>query len=658
MANGIINISQQALLRAQNTLDWARDLQRSLIQQPQSAQALVERAIVDVEIIDGTQFALKQLVDKVDQRSIQQFKENLRSIDTTLGVLRETLQNRIILLNKTHEDSLLAKAKGIFDQLQQINENLFKTDEPKDVNNVTETAKRTIEQIRSQTKNEETIRFLSRAEEQLQILTETSKLVVKPGTHPAQSNQSTIPSQEQLFLIRTNQYSDTYNQFYQGQPYKRSACTPIAGHFVLETLRGKKSDALNDIMIKGHKINARLMQEHPPQHGEHFEFIDILQEKEFSGLQQAEIPPALFENDPLLFNIDLLKGANSFKEKLKLLSALKDQNKVNTIGAVLTARGESYGVVMFSPKEIVFFDSHGHQPLTQHNTAYAVIFKDIEQASQFLANRMPVVEGVEDLNYNTCTITPVCLKKPTIKNPTINGDIQLDLGDQNIDLPIVETRPRINHELQHSIVAFRNNVVEALAQKNEEGFFEATAQIAELSLRKALFAMTESEPTSIGDRIFFHMYHIHRVESPEKLDGSWDYGTKAFQESASPEERLRAAQRVCIELALTGLEDAITAQDSFTLRQYLDLLEGLNLHENDLPKGTKNIVHALFGKLYFHYKEAAESNKTLVHPHDDAFNGDFGRNAFRENTKITIDPQFKLDVIKQLRNELKQTWRI
>jgi hypothetical protein len=639
MTNGIINISEQALFRSQSTLDWARDLQRSLIQ-PQPAQALVERAIVDVEIIDGTQFALKKLVNKVDQQSIQQFKENLRSIDTTLEVLRETLQNRITLLNKTHEDTLLAKAKGIFDQLQQINENLFKfkTDEPKDINNVTENAKRTIEQIRSQTKNEETIRFLSRAEEQLQILTATSKLVVKP---------------EQIIFVRTNQYSDTFNQFYQGQPYKRSACTSIAGHFVLEILRGKNSDALDDIMIQGQKTNARLMQKRPPQHGEHFEFIDILQEKEFSNLQQADIPPVQFENGPQLFDIDLLKGADSFKQKLQLLSAVKDHNKVEAIGAVLTARGESYGVVMYSPKEFVFFDSHGHQPLTQYNSAYAVVFKDIEQASQFLAKRMPVVEGVDDLHYNTCTFTPVCLKKATI-----NGDIQLDLGDQDIDLPKVETHRQINHELQLSIVAFHNNVVEALAQKNEEGFFEATAQIADLSLRKVLFAMTESQPTSIGDRIFFHMYHLHRVESPQKLDGSWDYGTKTFQESASPEERLRAAQRVVIELTLTGLEDAIAAQDSFTLRRYLDLLEGLNLHENDLPKGTKNIAHSLFSKLYFHYKEAAESNKTLVHPHDGAFKGDFGRNAFRENVKITIDPQFKLDVIKQLRNELKQTWRI
>jgi hypothetical protein len=649
-----IDISQQALSRSQNVLQWAGQLEKTLEGQP-TPNAVAE-ALVDIEVINGMQMGLQQLIEKVDQKTIGLFIDNIQKINKTLEDVRKTLQNRIAFLNnpKTSqvnalddENTLHIRAQSIFEQLQQINEELF-LENSKDIGNLAEIAKTTITQIRSQTKNKETIQLLSRAEEQLQILNTTGELFVNMGTHPV---LLTPPAQTSFIFASNNQYSAEFDKFYKGQPFKRSACTSIAGYFVIETLQGKGGDGLNDIMAQGQKTNARIMQERPPQFGEHFEFLDIMNEKEFADLRQVDIPHAIFENYPLLFNVDLLKGANAFKEMLQLLNELKDHNKIKEIGTVFTARGESYGIVILAAGEIVIFDPHGHQPLTNDHRAYAVVFEDIEKAAQFLIQRIPVIQEVENLHYNTGVITPVCLKEHHL------ADKKRDLSDLILEPPVVDVVSPADDESQVSAMGFYK-IVQALAKKSKEGFDEATGYIADLSLQKCLFAMTEKKPTNITDRIFFHIYHIHRVESPQKLDGSSNYGTKTFQNGhASPEERLRAAQRAFIEIAFAGIEDAINTRDKVTLRQFSDLLEGLNLHENDLPKG-KNIAHYLFERLYFHYKDAAESNHTLTHPHDWAFKGDFGRNAFRDEVEIVIDPQFKLDVVKQVRNELKHIWRM
>jgi hypothetical protein len=444
-----------------------------------------------------------------------------------------------------------------------------------------------------------------------------------------------------FFFANHNQYSKEFEKYYQGQSYQRSACTAIAGQFVLITLKGTGSNALNEILHEGQKIYARVMQERPPRQGEHCEFRDIIREKEFCDLKEMDIPQDLAEN-PYILNVNLLNGKNAFGAMLGLLDELRRRSQLKEIGAVFSARGESLGIAIVpddpdveDSQLIVLFDSHGCKNLTKdpQNRAYAVAFTKIDDAAQFLADREPVIADFDHPHYNSGTITPLCLH--TYK--TDHDEIRT---------------PQLAYSL--------NDVVQALEKKDEEGFFKASSLIAELSDQKCHFEMTEREPKSVGDRIFFHLFYLHKKEAPEKLNQDPNHGSTAFQAeaAATPDERLRSAQRAMIEVAFAGIEETILYDDTTGLQHYLNLLEGLNLHRRDLPENKKNIAHYLFERLYFHYKDAAESDKSLIHPHDGAFRGDFGRTAFRNEAAIAIDPTYKLNVIKQVRDQLKQIWSI
>lgn len=176
---------------------------------------------------------------------------------------------------------------------------------------------------------------------------------------------------------------------------------------------------------------------------------------------------------------------------------------------------------------------------------------------------------------------------------------------------------------------------------------------------KSAFTMSGPNPRSITDRPLYHLYFIHKNESPEKLKDDMQYGNKAFAGAypADNEERYRAVQRTIVELVLENLEDAINFDDGETLIKLLDILEEIKLDANDRAEGQENAAYNLFGVFYHLHSAAHSNNPSLVDPQDPQFNGDFSRGAFRKTMK-GIDPAIKVAAIQYVRTVLKAAWKV
>ena len=194
--------------------------------------------------------------------------------------------------------------------------------------------------------------------------------------------------------------------------------------------------------------------------------------------------------------------------------------------------------------------------------------------------------------------------------------------------------------------------------KGEEGFFNACDAIANLQKSQCIFSMTSQDPSSVGDRLYFHMYFIHKNEESNKLYNGSNYGAEAFQTNSTSLEKTRCAQRTLVELLLQKLEESIRNKDTTAMCHYLKDLEEMTLDGKDLPDSAKNPAYELFSILYSQYLKAWEQNSQLVHPHNEAFKGDFGRVAFENSGKFTIDLHFKLGAIAILKQNLQQAWKI
>jgi hypothetical protein len=170
-----------------------------------------------------------------------------------------------------------------------------------------------------------------------------------------------------------------------------------------------------------------------------------------------------------------------------------------------------------------------------------------------------------------------------------------------------------------------------------------------------IFAMNDTQPMLIVSRVFFHLYHIHRVENPSLLRNDADYGFKAFIAfngfTATNSERIRALQRTVVELALSGLEEGVNAEDTASISLLLKVLEEFN------SPNEVNIAHALFGSLHRLHTESRKSNSTLIDPNQPRFNGDFGRNAFPVFIN-GLEKTTKLQSIAAVRDSLKSAWQI
>jgi hypothetical protein len=268
-----------------------------------------------------------------------------------------------------------------------------------------------------------------------------------------------------------------------------------------------------------------------------------------------------------------------------------------------------------------------------------------------------------------------------IQNPiNIGQDITIQQPDKQIVYTPIQTFipqekttvPFSQRQPFHSLQQF----MEYLSKHKDtppsvEEFTKEITEALELLTVKSVFS-TSTDPVALRNRIFYHLYHIHLKETPEKIDvKDLNYGANAFKNEklSTASERLRAADRVHIELLFASLVAAIKSENNEEASQILATLEQKQIDPKDLPQKQKNrapvnLAHSTFGKAYESYFKSWEENnksgwkdaKTLPHPHDPCFHGDFGRNAF---SMEGIPNHFKLEAVNSvLTSLLRDTWGI
>lgn len=206
-------------------------------------------------------------------------------------------------------------------------------------------------------------------------------------------------------------------------------------------------------------------------------------------------------------------------------------------------------------------------------------------------------------------------------------------------------------QLKHVVFDLKK-IVEDLEKKDAQGLEQAITYINLAGFLKSSTPGTPSHKDQILHDIGLFLSRIHpQVDRSNPLKST----------SATPDEKLRAAQRFLVFHVFNGIDNANKLEDQRALNEYLDILEKLTLDPKDLPEGVTNLAHQLFGKLYVYYKEDAElEGSSLKHPHDPAYKSDFGRNAFRGDVDASsaVDRDYLQDAIRDVKIEVFAKWQM
>lgn len=283
----------------------------------------------------------------------------------------------------------------------------------------------------------------------------------------------------------------------------------------------------------------------------------------------------------------------------------------------------------------------------------------------------PVVKKSEEMrrHFNEAKNLqpPVLQTTPSQSNQTASHQTQLsNRTEEDIDLDPLNFEDKISSikSIYSSVAAIEDlqTILALLKNHSTSSQLEEVCehlQILDSKGLKTIFKMTDMSSRTIADRPFFHLYFIHKNETPEKLKDDMQYGNKAFAGvyPAKNEERIRAVQRAIVEIALENLEDAINFDDDAAVIELLNILESIKLDAKDRAENQENAAYNLFS-VFYHLHNAARSNQTsLIDPNAPEFKGDFGREGFL-STKQGIDPAIKLAAINQVCNALKAAWKL
>lgn len=141
------------------------------------------------------------------------------------------------------------------------------------------------------------------------------------------------------------------------------------------------------------------------------------------------------------------------------------------------------------------------------------------------------------------------------------------------------------------------NCIHANASHNDLQIALETLAIFESLGSISSFQITSKSPLPIAQRPCFHLYFIHKNETPNKLVNDMQYGSKAMAGvyPTSNEERTRAIQRTILELALEGLEDAINFSSIPDMKDMASILQEIVplLDQRDaLPLALVNLTQS------------------------------------------------------------------
>lgn len=569
----------------------------------------------------------------------------------------------------------LGQAQAALAQIQILNDQMFDL-LPGQTRTLFNTYSRAIEGLQTQARTLEERATVSRAREALTLVQEQLAIIAPTETIP----QAQPPVRKHF--ANHNQYDARYTGIHTVATDRNSACTCIAPCAVLSLLQNGRGADLNAVIAQGQQMMVHALadqRQNPLLEGEHITFADIA-EARFPGMQV--VLPHQFNG--FGFYPKVLREDNQavFQEVIDSLIVLKGTHGKESIGCVITSHGES-GSIMILPHPdhpgqnlFVHSDSHGSRELNDNNpNAYLIEFDRAEDAAQFLARRYPFVEGMGD-HYNMMNLYPAVLRNEGVLPQPSAPDLPQAPPEAEIVPPVrvdlpqqVRSSSAVNPHLfqaADALIQMREQVNPLLERADEDADVQILTLVAQLQSAnlQAVFKMSSNDPWNVTDRLFFHTYFIHANETPDRIPRDIeDYGRLAFLNfggvGSEPVERARAIQRTLVEVGLEGLEDAILNNDAERARYYLDSLDRFEVHERDRIENYSRASHSLFAILYQRYNLARETDQSLTSPHDPAFRGDFGRHGFRDEAAPHQIPQaIKLEVIRQIRQQYQQKWRI
>ncbi|MBS0650644.1 MAG: hypothetical protein JSR93_05740 [Verrucomicrobia bacterium] len=569
--------------------------------------------------------------------------------------------------------STLAAAQAIQHQILILNDQLFDLP-PAEVRNLFTAYTRAIQDLQPQARTLDERASVSPATEALTLVQEQLALIAPSETTTTQ--QPTI----RKYFADHNQYDGRYAAIHTVATDRNSACTCIAPCAVLSLLQNGRGSDLNAMIGQGQQMMVdalSVQRQNPLLEGEHITFADIANDR-FPELQI--VLPAQF--DGFGFYPKVLRQDNKavFEEAVQSLLDLKAAQGKESIGCIITSHGESGSLIVLPHPDhsgqnlFVHYDSHGSRELNDNNpNAYLVEFDRAEDAAAYLARRYPFVEDMGE-HYNMMNLYPVILKAPAqlpLTTEIVQPAAPLPEIAQfhEVVIPVSQPASALNSPIfqaSESLTQMLEQMGLLQIRPDDDADLQMLTLVAQLqsSELKAVFRMSSDTPWNVSDRLFFHTYFIQANETPDKIPSDVDdYGRLAFLNfggvGSEPVERTRAIQRTLVEIGLEGIENAIRDNDIESVRRYLDILDRFELHERDRIENFSRASHSLFAALYQRYNLAQANDQSLVSAHDPAFQGDFGRRGFRDEAPPHQVPQvIKLEVIRQIRQQYQQKWRV
>ncbi len=449
----------------------------------------------------------------------------------------------------------------------------------------------------------------------------TSGLQLQPLflSSPVSSSSAEL-QKDRRYFAKTNLYAAAAG-------VRERASTPTAGEFLNAVLISRRPSQvdLDQVMKAGIQTATALKS----QAKQHVTFSEI--QTKFPELRNLAETQSL---NPMEWQTLLTgPGKENYTHLLNALNSLRTKLQLPAIGGILTGSSGSYALTITAhptkkdSRIYNIFDPQGDSSVMKRNEAFRIEFDSLDAAAAFLAQRQPYVEvgsGVAPLHAqlgNTYELTPVAHKRAAVG---------------------LTAKPQS--------VAVAKAPEPTIHEKDIAALINARASTKEPVLALSLI------PEILQGRVFYHLYLIHKHETPGALKEDGAYGEKAFKcaESgfASTElQRQRAISRTIIEESLKGLELAVKQKKRQHFDDSLTPLESMELDPADRIKGLSNAAHALFSALYHVYKEASDQDASLPKP-----TGDFGRDAFAEEPPFPIDSRFYLAAITKVRENLAAVW--
>ncbi|MBS0650643.1 MAG: hypothetical protein JSR93_05735 [Verrucomicrobia bacterium] len=190
---------------------------------------------------------------------------------------------------------------------------------------------------------------------------------------------------------------------------------------------------------------------------------------------------------------------------------------------------------------------------------------------------------------------------------------------------------------------------------NQMHSLNAEGELLQLQLFASLIEDTDA-PSAHAIYALQFWLHNHM----EKYVEHDDYGRIAFfgdlpptkaQANATQEERTEVINRALIKVLLSGIQEAIRANDTESLRTQLDQLSEIRLN-NSFPDyyAHPNLEHRIRGFLYNGHVEAGFQDSARSNW------SDFGKAALRNEEGCNVPQALKLAAVAKLDEELRGIW--